>query len=152
MRVDEHFAEADALGREDLQQQLLRPLEVGGREAVGTEPVLVADHHEFEAGVAQLQQGGHHALDQAELGVAVHLLVGRFLDQHAVAVDEEDAGHAAASAAASAATTAAFSAGVPTLIRSASPNCGMARMSRTTMPAASRRESAASASSNRTSR
>ena len=60
------------------------------------------------------------------------------------------AAHAAALPARSASSMASFSAGLPTLMRNASPSCGEARMSRTTTPAASSRAKAAPASSKRT--
>ena len=60
------------------------------RKRVGAEAVLVADHHELETGVAQPQQRGITPGDEAQLVVAVDLVVGRLLDQRAVAIDEQD--------------------------------------------------------------
>lgn len=151
MRIDQHLAEHDALRGEYLQQQALRAFETLRREIRAAQPILVRHHDELVAGVADLQQRRNHALDQAEFFVAVDLEVFGFLDQHAIAVDEQDTAHAQASCR-RAASNWSFSAGVPILMRSASPSPGMARMSRTTMPASSQRDSIASASSNRASR
>ena len=64
---------------------------VGFRERVRAEPVLVAHEHEAVAGSLESQQRRNHARQQADLGEAVDLLVGRLLDQRAVAIDEQDA-------------------------------------------------------------
>ncbi len=129
----------------------MRPLEALAREGRGAEAVLVGDHHELESGVAKPEQGGDDARDQPELLEGIDLLVLRFLDEHAVAIDEENAGGTCHHLV-SAPSIAAFSSGVPTEIRRASPSWGMALMSRTTTPAPSRRFRTASLSWNRTSR
>jgi hypothetical protein len=59
----------DALALEDLQQQPLRSFEVGFGEGFGAQSVLVADHHELVAGVAQPKQCRHHPRDEAQLVV-----------------------------------------------------------------------------------
>ena len=125
--------------------QALRPFEVGQREGGSAEAILVGDHDEFEAGVAQAQQRRDHAGHQPELGERVDLLVRRFLQQHAVAVEEDDARHGRA------ASRRARSSGEPIEMRSASPRPAKARMSRTTTPFASRRSKTRCASSNRAS-
>src|SRR5690606_380116 len=121
----------------------------------GAEAVLIADHHQPVAGVAQPQQRRQHAGHEAQLVEAVDLEVRRLLNQGAVAVDEEDrAGraHAATSAPASAASTRRFCPGVPTVTRSASSRPGTCRWSRTTTPAATSRLNAPAAAAKRTSR
>src|SRR5690606_24423681 len=168
--VHQHLAERDALAFEDLQHQVVGAVETCARIAVGAQPVLVADDHELEAGVAQLQHRRDHAPDEAELVIGVDLEVFRLLDQGAVAVDEEDPGghqgHPSAAAGAApiptvpalpgegrkADSTRSFCSGVPMVMRSASPRPGAARWSRTTMPASSSARNAAPASSKRTSR
>src|SRR5690606_34745456 len=150
--VDQHVAEADALALEHLHHQVVRAVEGLLRILVRAQAVLVGDHHELVAGVAQLQQGRDHALDEAQLLVGVDLEIFRLLDQGADAVDEKDRGHAAASSAARTASTRWFCSGVPMVMRSASPSRGAARWSRTTTPAASRPSNAARAPSKRTSR
>src|SRR5690606_35431223 len=122
------------------------------RLLVRAQAVLVGDHNELVAGVAQPEQRRAHAADEAQLLVGVDLEIFRLLDQGAVAVDEKDGGHAAASSAASTASTRWFCSGVPMVMRSASPSRGAARWSRTTTPAASKPSNAAWASSKRTSR
>src|SRR5690606_16890258 len=121
--------------------QRLRALEGFARIALAAEPVLVGHDHEAVAGIAQLQQRGDHAGHEAKLVVGVDLEVLGLLDEGAVAVDEEDGGaHARASARQAVdrtSSTRAFCAGVPTVMRSASPSCGAARWPRTTTPAAS---------------
>src|SRR5690606_17705429 len=112
----------------------------------------VADDHELPAGIAQLDQCGNDVGHETQLVVCVDLVVGGLLDQGAVAVDEQDGGHAAALRAERAASTRWFSSGLPMLMRSASPSCGAARWSRTTTPADSRASNAACASSKRSSR
>ena len=54
------------------------------------EAILVGDHDELVAGIAQPQQRRDHAFDEAQLGVGVDLEVVRLLDQRAVAIDEQD--------------------------------------------------------------
>ena len=66
--VDQHLAEADALrGRGSAAASACGPSKRLARIALGAQPVLVGDHDEFEAGVAQPEQGRDHALDEAEL-------------------------------------------------------------------------------------
>src|SRR5690606_29996293 len=154
-RVDQYVLEDDALAFQQLHQQAVRGLEVLARERRGAEAVLIADHHQPVAGVAQPQQRRQHAGHEAQLVEAVDLEVGRLLDQGAVAVDEEDRtgrAHAAASAPASASSTRRFCPGVPTVMRSASSRPGTCRWSRTTTPAPSSRSNASAASVKRTSR
>ena len=138
--VEVHRHEADALRGEHLLHQALRRLEGLARKARRAESVLVADDHELEAGVAQLQQRGNHAIDQRELLQRIDLLVRRLGDQGAVAVEEQDAAlgaHAASRRAASAASTASFSAAVPIDTRRHSARPGWCETSRSTMPRAS---------------
>ena len=63
--VDANRGEADALGLEDLQQQVLRRPEGLLGERRGAETVLVADHHQLIASVGQAlerrDQVGHEA-------------------------------------------------------------------------------------------
>ncbi len=92
VRAEQDVVEGDALRLEHLQQQPLRTLEARRREGLGAEPVLVRHHHEPVAGVAQAQQRGNDARQEAQLLEGVDLLVGRLLDQGAVAVDEERRG------------------------------------------------------------
>ncbi len=61
------------------------------REAGGAEAVLVGDHHEAVARLRSSSSAGDHARHEAHLRERVDLLVGRLLDQRAVAVDEQHA-------------------------------------------------------------
>ena len=84
-------------------QEFMRLAECGFGEARGPETVLIADHHERVAGIAQIAcSAGHDAGHQPQLLQAVDLLIRRLDDQRAVAIDEEHASlrtHAAAPAA-----------------------------------------------------
>src|SRR3546814_8533808 len=71
----------------------VRAVERRPREALRTQPVLVADDHELVAGIAQPQERRDHAGDEAQLVAGIDLVVGRLLDQGAVAVNEEDRRH-----------------------------------------------------------
>src|SRR3546814_17317309 len=102
--------------------------------------------------MAQPPQRRDESSKGVKLFVRVVLVVGRLLDQGAVAVEEEDRRHVGASSSCSVAATTSFYTGVPIVIRSASSSCGSWRMSRTTTPAASSRAYAMSASAQRTSR
>ncbi len=75
----------------------MRRVEIGLRECLAAQPVLVADHDERIARITQTQQRGDHAGAEAQLGIGIDLKIRRFLDQGAVAVDEQDRRHAAAS-------------------------------------------------------
>ena len=63
------------------------------RKLGGAEAVLVGDHDEDEAGIAQAQQRGNAVGFEGEFVEPVDLLVERLGDQRAVAVDEEDFFH-----------------------------------------------------------
>src|SRR3546814_232933 len=142
----------DPLAFEHLQHEPVRAVERRPREALRPQPALVADDTELVAGIAQPQERRDHAGDEAQLVAGIDLVVGRLLDQGAVAVNEEDRRHVVVPSACSARTTTSFCPGVPIVIRSASPSCGIWRMSRTTTPAASSRAYATSASAKRPSR
>ena len=126
-------------GSRTLQHQLLRSVEGGLRIRLGAQAVLVADHHELVAGIAQAQQRRNHAVDEAELFVGIDLEIGGLRDQRAVAVDEQDRASCDTlmprRQRAAPRARASFCAGVPMLMRSASSSSGGARMSRTTTPA-----------------
>src|SRR5688500_5138430 len=132
----------------------MRAIEVRLRKCLCAEPVLVGHHHELITHVAQAQHGGDHARDEAQLVEAVDLEIGGFLDQRAVAVDKKDRAHTAAPARtdsdAMMPSSRVFCSGVPTVMRSASSRPGVARRSRTTMPASSRASNAACGSVQRT--
>ncbi len=125
--IDQHVTEGDALALKDLQHQIIGAIEAGARVAVAAEAILVGDDHELVAGIPQLQQRRDHLRHEAQLLVGVDLEIGRLLDEGAVAVDEQDRGHAAALRADRAASTRSFSSGLPMLMRRASPSCGAAR-------------------------
>ena len=140
--VDQRLAKADALALENLHHQRMRTVEAVLRERVGAQTILIGHHHEVVAGVAQTQHRRDHAIDQRQLVISIDLEIRRLANQGAVAVDEQnglDRTHAAACCDCSAANTASFSSGRPTVIRSASPSPGVARISRTTTPAANKR-------------
>src|SRR3546814_14498096 len=84
------WAERDPLAFEHLQHEPVRAVERRPREALRTQSILITDDHELIAGIAQPQERGDHAGDEAQLVAGIDLVVGRLLDQGAVAVDEED--------------------------------------------------------------
>src|SRR6185437_16105231 len=149
VRTDEHRFEADSLGGEGVQNELLRSLECRARERAGAEPVLVGHHHEAKAAALQLCKRSEHARQEAHLLQGVHLLVRRLLDQRAVAIDQQNS---RARAHRSASSSLSFWPTEPTLMRSALPNPGWLRTSRTRSRAARAAASAASGSANSTSR
>ena len=116
VRADEDRIERDPLGREEPEQEVLRLPKRRLGEGVGAEAVLVRDHHEAVARGLQRDQRADDAGHELQLRERVDLLVGRLLDQRAVAVDEEGRGHRGAFAS-RAARSRAFCAGSPTVIR-----------------------------------
>ena len=74
-----------------MQDEGVRRIEVLLRKARRPQAILVCDHDEAVAGALQLQQRGNDAGHEPHLGQAVDLLIGRFLVQGAVAVDEKNA-------------------------------------------------------------
>ena len=89
MRADEHFRQGDAaffqLVHEFRLHRLERFLGIGCR----AERVLVADHHQREAAIAERGEPLDYARQDAKLGETVDLLgFRRFPEQRAVAVEE----------------------------------------------------------------
>ena len=91
MRADEHGVELDALRAERLEHELVRPSNAACGKLARAEAVLVGDHHELEAALCAWRKRREHARHEADLLEAVDLLVGRLLDQRAVAIDEQHA-------------------------------------------------------------
>src|SRR5690606_941297 len=137
------LAEHDALALEYLQHEAVGAGETLAWIGLAAQPVLVADDHELEAGVAPPQHGRDHAPHEAQTPVGVDLEIGGFLHQGAVATGEQDpGGHQrppppAASPipggtavdgrrADSTDSTRAFCSGVPMVMRRASPSEGAA--------------------------
>ena len=88
MRTDEHRVEFDALRAEQMQYELVHVLEVLAREALASQAVLIGDHDQTIAGALQSLQCREYAGQQADLVEPIDLLVGRLLDQRAIAVEE----------------------------------------------------------------
>ena len=95
VRADPHRLELDALRRQDVEQQLLQGAKLLLAETRGAEAVLVGDHDEGPAGVAQAEQRGHAVRLEHELVEAVDLLVERLGDERAIAINEQDFFHGA---------------------------------------------------------
>ena len=90
MRADEHRIELDALRAEGIEHELVRHIERRLRKARAAEAVLVGDHREPEAGgAAPARMASNTPGHEADLLDGIDLLVGRLLDQRAVAVDEK---------------------------------------------------------------
>ncbi len=112
MAVDADGLEADALAGKDLQHEIVRRPEIGFWKTVRPEAILVGDHHQRIARIDDAPQCRNYIRQEFELGDCIDLLIGRFFDEAAVAVDEEDlAAHSIAS------RNRAFSSGVPMLTR-----------------------------------
>ena len=87
--VDEDIVEGDAFSLKDFQHQVLCGPEVLLWIAGCAEPVLIRNHYESEVGVlAQEAQGTDGSWYEVELLEGIDLLVGRFLQDCAIAVDE----------------------------------------------------------------
>ena len=93
VRADQHLLPVHPLGFKEMHHQVVRGLEVLQRQAGGAQSILVGHHHQHVTGSLQLAQYWYHHGLEAQLGEAVHLLVGhRLLDQGAVAVDKQKRG------------------------------------------------------------
>src|SRR5882757_431329 len=134
VRTDENGVEFYALRGEQRQDELVRRVELFAGQAGCAESILIGDHHEGEARALQVQQCREDARHQPDLFQAVHLFVGRFFVESAVAVQEHYA--RARHAAATLASSASFCARVPTEIRSEFGSAGLPRRSRTIKPPA----------------
>src|SRR5258705_9096135 len=134
MGADEHRFKLDALRMEQIQNEAMRGLEGLARKARRPQPVLIGDHDKGEARALQIQQRRHDARHQTDLCQAVYLLVGSFLVQRAVAVEEQDA--PGAHARSTQRSSASFCARVPTETRSECGSAGWPRRSRTISPPA----------------
>jgi len=115
MRAEELGIEADPLRFEQAAQEILWLAKCRRGKRGRAQPILVAHEHEPETRVDQSLQGRDDARHQAQLRQRVDLLIGRLLDQRAVAVDEQDAGGAHDRA--TAASSRSFCPGVPTDMR-----------------------------------
>ncbi len=89
VRTHADGVEREPLRLERAQHEVLRSFEIGQRKARRAQTILVRHHHQAIARVHQLAKRGEHAGHEADLVETVHLLVGRLLDQRAVAIDEQ---------------------------------------------------------------
>ena len=95
----------------------MRAVKVGLREAVGTQTVLVGDHHQLISGFLQFQQHRDYVWFKSQFVETIDLKIGWWLrNQGAVSVDKEDL-LAHTFSAFSASITRWLSAWVPTVIR-----------------------------------
>ena len=119
VRADEDLVKVRALALENLHHQLVRSREVGPRKALGAESVLVRNHDELPARLAQALQSRKDALDELHLFEAVDLKVLGLLENGAVAVHKENAFAHASSfrMSSSAARRRSFSSFVPIVMR-----------------------------------
>src|ERR1700679_1714017 len=165
VRADEHGLEVDTLRGEQVESEPAGAIEGVLRQRRRAQPVLVRDHHQSKSCSLQGEEGGDDVGQQTDFLEPVHALIGRLLDERAVAIDEQDApgragpgcagprrgGPRRAHAASRLSIRASFSARVPTEILSALGSVGFARKSRTSVPPAllARRKRSASALSTR---
>src|SRR5579859_4499013 len=143
VRTHEDRIEDDALGCEQLEDEVMGAPEGLARQARRAETVLIGHHHEAVAGAPELDERGNHARHQPHFLEAVDLLVGGLAVEGAVAIQEQDARAAADAAACAAAhapsrlsSRASFCARLPTEILSDVGSAGLARRSRTIVPPA----------------
>src|SRR5688572_26463839 len=146
MRADEHGVELDTLRAEYVEHELVRSIEVGLRKARAAEAILVGDHHEAKAGRARLAHGIEHPGHEPELLYGINLLIGRFLDESAIAVDEQDSVLAHARLR----TRRSFCSGLPTeMRRDCDDTLRMSRINSFTLRAAASASSGAAKSVSR---
>ena len=134
MRANQHFVKVDALGGENLHHQVVRAVELVLRQAGGSQPILVGDHHQLVPFLLQLEQGRDHLRLKRQLIEAVYLKINRWLgNQRTVTVNKEKLlGHTFSAVKAS--MTRWLSARVPIVIRKQPLNEGCLFWSRKIMP------------------
>ena len=92
--VDENVVERYAFALQRIEDEVMHGPEGILGECVGTQSVLIADHHELVVGMLsqeyQVTYGARHEFQFLE---GVYLFVSRFLDDGAVAVNEENFFH-----------------------------------------------------------
>ena len=90
MAVYELLVKLYAFALKRLQDKVVNGPERVFRERTGAQAVLVAHHDELEVEMACYEREvADHAVHKFQLLKSVNLLVGRFLYQRAVTVDEE---------------------------------------------------------------
>ena len=91
VRANQHFIEHHALRGQHLHHQIMRAVKVCLREAVGTQTVLVGDHHQLVPGFLQLEQHRDHVRFKRQLVESVDLKISWWLrNKGAVTIDEKD--------------------------------------------------------------
>ena len=92
MAVDMDGVKRHALTLQSLEDKVVHRPKSVLREGVCAQAVLVAHHDQFKIKVlADEGQVAEHPFGETEFLKCINLLVGRFLDEGAVAVDEQDA-------------------------------------------------------------
>ena len=90
VRVNQDVVERDTFAFERVENEVLDGPERVFRESVGAQAVLVADHHEFVVGMlSQENEVADSTGYEFQFFKSVDLFVGRFLNDGAVAVNEE---------------------------------------------------------------
>src|SRR5882757_2515504 len=130
--TDADRLELDSLRTEQVQNEAVRKLEGFARKVRRSQSVLIGDHYKGEAGAPQFQQRRHDAGHETNFRQTVHLFIGHFLVQRAVAIQEKYA--SAAHGRPTQRNSASFSVRVPTETRRARGRAGCARKSRTISP------------------
>jgi hypothetical protein len=97
MRTDQDFVEVNSLTLQELEQQALWAFEFLARKHARAEPILVRHHDEAIPMLDEQFQSRHEAWLEADLLEAVHLLVGRLLDERSIAIGEHHPNQHAAS-------------------------------------------------------
>ena len=112
----------------------MRAVELVLRQAGGSQPVLIGDHHQLVPFLLQLEQGRDHLRLKRQLIEAVYLKINRWLgNQRTVTVNKEKLlGHTFSAVKAS--ITRWLSARVPIVIRKQPLNEGCLFWSRKIMP------------------
>ena len=134
MRTNQHLFKVNALRGEDLHHQVVRAIKRFLRQTVGSQAILIGDHHQLIAFLLQLQQRRDHLRLKLQLVEPVHLeILRRFGNQGAVTVNKEILlGHTFSAVKAS--ITRWLSARVPIVIRKQPLNEGCLFWSRKIMP------------------
>ena len=95
MGVDEDVVKRNTFAFKGLENEVLDRPECVLWERFCAETVLIADHHELEIEVlADKTEVTEYALRELEFLEGINLFIGRFLNEGAVAIYEEDTFHA----------------------------------------------------------
>ena len=88
--ADQHLIKFNALRGQHLHHQVMRAVKIRLRETVGTQPVLVSDHHQLIAGFLQLEQHRDYIGFKSQFVETIDLKIGwRLRNKGTVTIDKE---------------------------------------------------------------